>query len=182
MAQTGNGVSTTVYGASEATSTFGSSQHNLATASRSAQDDAAQRTEVAVEGPPSATPPSPSSTPQLPLTNPHLTHLEQLSVPGSTPSLAGLHGASSQPLPPSSLPQSSFLSSRGGASNLLQSYSASQSSLGHSAVASGPRGRGSGGQRTSQDSLEQQIAALTLNMNNSNNIDTSRIVDVYIEP
>lgn len=172
----GNGVSTTVYGDSEATSTFSSTQHNLSVATRASQEDPAQRTPSGAEGGSSASPlpPSSSSTPQL------LPNLSQSSQDHPTPA-------------PSALLHSNTLPSRGGSSNLLQSHmaagptSASQSSLGQSGVGVGYpvssfRGRDSGGQRSSQNSLEREIAALTMNINNSNNNDTSRVVNVYIEP
>ena len=173
----GNGVSTTVYGDSEATSTFSSTQQNLSVAKRASQEDPFQRVPQGNggEGVPSASPlpPSLSSTPQL------LPNLSQSSQDHPT-------------LPPSSLLHSNTLPSRGGSSSLLQTHvaagsaSASQSSLGYSGVTAYPvssfRGRDSGGQMSSQTSLEREIAALTMNINNSNSNDTSRVVNVYIEP
>ena len=59
--------------------------------------------------------------------------------------------------------------------------SSSQSSLGRPVGGAYPVSsfgvQTGGGQSTSQDSLERQLAALTLNLNNSNN----NIVDVYVE-
>ncbi|CAI8013798.1 Receptor-type tyrosine-protein phosphatase delta [Geodia barretti] len=177
ISQVGNGVSTTVYGDSEATSTFSSTQQNLSVAKRASQEDPFQRVPQGNggEGVPSASPlpPSLSSTPQL------LPNLSQSSQDHPT-------------LPPSSLLHSNTLPSRGGSSSLLQTHvaagsaSASQSSLGYSGVTAYPvssfRGRDSGGQMSSQTSLEREIAALTMNINNSNSNDTSRVVNVYIEP
>ena len=62
--------------------------------------------------------------------------------------------------------------------------SSSHSSLGRSAGGSSAYpvssfGVQTGGQSTSQDNLERQLAALALNLNNSNN---NNVVDVYSEP
>ena len=191
MSNVSNGVAatTTVYGDSEATSTFGTSnQQQLTVPSPQPLED--QRQSEPVPLPPHL------------LANPHLAHLDpgsqvsQSSLPsaqGWEPSLAG---SSSSPLPssPPSLMQTSTLPTRGsgGSSGPMQSHwamaasSSSQTSLtrpppsqeGGAYPVSSFRGRGSGGQRSSQDSLEQQFAALTHNLNNSNN----NVVDVFVEP
>ena len=123
------------------------------------------------------------------LANPHLAHLDQPSPlsqgasagPSSMPQLAAASGSYhslSQGASPSPHPvlHTNTLPSRGGTSGLMQTHwatagaSSSQSSLSHSATAAYPvtsfRGQTSG---TSQDSLEQQIASLAMNINNSNN-------------
>ena len=188
MGNVGNGVSTTVYGVSEATSTFGTTQHPPATP-RSSQDSTSQRPpQGAVDmGDGSGTPVPPrhhptASPPRL-LVNPHLAHLDQPSPlsqgasagPSSMPQLAAASGSYhslSQGASPSPHPvlQTNTLPSRGGTSGLMQTHwatagaSSSQSSLSHSATAAYPvtsfRGLTSG---TSQDGLEQQIASLAMN-------------------
>ena len=218
----GNGVSTTVYGVSEATSTFGTAQHSTASPRTSLDSSsAAQRTAQGVadlgdgSGTPVPTlhsspqPPTASPSPRL-LVNPHLAHLDTGSLSqgsssgaGSVPQLlaaTGSYHTLSQGAAATSHPalHTNTLPTRGGgggASGLVHSHwgmaggSASQSSLGHTVsggVAGGGaypvssfKGRTSGGQSTSQDSLEKQLATLALNLNSSNN---NNFVDVYVEP
>ena len=129
----GNGVSTTVYGVSEATSTFGTAAQHPPATPRSSQDSTSQR-------PPQGA--------------------------------VDMGDGSGTPVPPRHHPTAYTLPSRGGTSGLMQTHwatagaSSSQSSLSHSATAAYPvtsfRGRTSG---TSQDSLEQQIASLAMNIN-----------------
>lgn len=175
VSQVGNGVTTTVYGDSEATSTFSSNsqQHALAIAKRASQEEPSSSTQLTLldEGAqiPSASPSS-STTPQL--LTPRTDQLSQ--TPTHDHPL--LHT--------NTLPAGG---GGGGATSNLQGLtptSASQTSLGISGAAypiSSFRGRDSGGQRSSTDSFEKQIATL-LNINNSNNNNNScGFVDVYIE-
>ena len=157
MSQVGNGVTTTVYGGSEATSTFGTSHPVATLLDDSPSQGALQGVADLGDGSgtpvpplhPSLLPPtgtSPSPGPHL-LVNPHLAHLEASS---------------------SSQPQlSSQVSTQGPGPHCLLPQGPTTASL-------GPRDRPT----LSQDSLERQLAILTQNINNSNN----NVVDVFVEP
>lgn len=160
MSQVGNGVTTTVYGGSEATSTFGTS-HPVATPLDDSPSQGALQgvadlgdgSGTPVPSPhPSLLPPmgtSPSPGPHL-LANPHLAHLEasssssqpQLtSTQGSVPQLSAASGSYHSLSASQGNGQTNTLPSRGaqGSSGLLQSHrgmggsSTSHSSLGRPA-------------------------------------------------
>ena len=207
MSQVGNGVTTTVYGGSAATSTFGNS-HPVATLLGALQGVADLGDGSGTPVPPlhpSLLPPtgtSPSPGPHL-LANPHLAHLEassssqpqlsQVSTQGPGPQLPATSG--SYHSLSGSQGQTNTLPSRGtqGSSGLLQSHrgmagsSASHSSLGRPAggnsgvypvTSFGVQSPVSGHHSSSQDNLERQLAILTQNITNSNN----NVVDVFVEP
>lgn len=187
MTNASNGVTTTVYGGSEATSTFGTTNQQ-------------QQLTVGGDEERQISPLPPSPTHHL-LTNPHLAHLDHGGGGASQLSQSSITSAQGS----SSITQSNTLPIRGGGtSGFMQSHwgmaptSSSQTSLSRSTAAQPPpsalsqggggaypissfKSRNSGGPNTSQDSLDQQFATLALNINNSNNC-TSHVVDVYIEP